>query len=131
MMTQENIIEAAIIKGSSTPEYNDSVIYYDGKVDMVLFPEGYATVSDTTVTFHYYTQDYLGNNRAVIDGATGAIITEARFFHLLSVVSAQRSDAASSALSSGCSRLKWKPYSSAPSASLPLSVIIPPNGYPK
>ncbi len=23
--------------------------------------------------FHYYTQDYLGNNRAVINGTTGAI----------------------------------------------------------
>ena len=30
-------------------------------------------VSGTTVTFHYYTQDYLGNNRAVINGSTGAI----------------------------------------------------------
>ena len=76
MMTQENIIEAAIIKGSSTPEYNDPVIYHDGKVDMVLFPEGNATVSGTTVTFPYYNQDYLGNNRAVINVSTGAIITE-------------------------------------------------------
>ncbi|MDE6741456.1 MAG: hypothetical protein K2J58_03905 [Muribaculaceae bacterium] len=25
------------------------------------------------VTFHYYTQDYLGNNRAVINGSTGTI----------------------------------------------------------
>ena len=30
-------------------------------------------VSGTAVTFHYYTQDYLGNNRAVINGSTGAI----------------------------------------------------------
>ncbi len=28
--------------------------------------------SGSTVTFHYYTQDYLGNNRAVINGSTGA-----------------------------------------------------------
>ena len=41
--------------------------------DLVLFPGGYATVSGTAVTFHYYTQDYLGNNRAVINGTTGAI----------------------------------------------------------
>ena len=41
--------------------------------DTVLFPGGYATVSGTAVTFHYYTQDYLGNNRAVINGSTGAI----------------------------------------------------------
>ena len=40
---------------------------------MVLFPGGYATINGSTVTFHYYTQDYLGNNRAVINGSTGAI----------------------------------------------------------
>lgn len=44
-----------------------------GKVDMVLFPGGYATLNGTSVTFHYSTQDYLGNNRAVINGSTGAI----------------------------------------------------------
>ncbi|MDE5812665.1 MAG: hypothetical protein K2H72_00115 [Muribaculaceae bacterium] len=49
------------------------VVYRDGKVDMVLFPGGYATINGTAVTFHYYTQDYLGNNRAVINGSTGAI----------------------------------------------------------
>ncbi|MDE5794917.1 MAG: hypothetical protein K2I08_09380 [Muribaculaceae bacterium] len=40
---------------------------------MILFPGGYATINGTAVTFHYYTQDYLGNNRAVINGSTGAI----------------------------------------------------------
>ncbi len=50
-----------------------NVIYRNGKVDMVLFPGGYATVNGTTVTFHYYTQDYLGNNRAVINDSTGTI----------------------------------------------------------
>ncbi len=49
------------------------LIYVKGSVDMVLFPSGYATVSGSAVTFHYYTQDYLGNNRAVINGSTGAI----------------------------------------------------------
>ncbi|MDE5870345.1 MAG: hypothetical protein K2H22_00145, partial [Muribaculaceae bacterium] len=29
---------------------------------MSLFPGGYATINGTAVTFHYYTQDYLGNN---------------------------------------------------------------------
>ena len=56
-----------------TVEYHGNVIYRDGKVDMVLFPGGYATIDGTAVTFHYYTQDYLGNNRAVINGSTGAI----------------------------------------------------------
>ena len=37
------------------------------------FPGGYATINGSSFTFHYYTQDYLGNNRAVINGSTGAI----------------------------------------------------------
>ncbi len=54
-------------------EYHGPVIYRNSKLDMVLFPGGYATQSGSDVTFHYYTQDYLGNNRAVINGSTGAI----------------------------------------------------------
>ncbi|MDE7345753.1 MAG: hypothetical protein K2N48_03315 [Muribaculaceae bacterium] len=49
------------------------VIYRSDKAGIVLFPGGYATIDGTAVTFHYYTQDYLGNNRAVINGSTGAI----------------------------------------------------------
>ena len=64
---------AAATSATSVSNYQDSLIYRDGKVDMLLFPGGYATVSGTAVTFHYYTQDYLGNNRAVINGTTGAI----------------------------------------------------------
>ncbi len=66
-------VAATGITGFSTTEYHGPVIYRDSKVDKVLFPGGYATVSGSTVTFHYYTQDYLGNNRAVINGSTGAI----------------------------------------------------------
>ena len=58
---------------ASVTEYRSNIIYRDGKVDMVLFPGGYATINGSAVTFHYYTQDYLGNNRAVINGSTGAI----------------------------------------------------------
>ena len=58
---------------ASEPNAVVSLIYRDGKVDMVLFPGGYATINGAAVTFHYYTQDYLGNNRAVINGSTGAI----------------------------------------------------------
>lgn len=55
-------------------EYRGPVIYRNGKVDMVLFPGGYASIDkDNAVTFHYYTQDYLGNNRAVVNGTTGAV----------------------------------------------------------
>ncbi len=56
----------------TTSKYHSNVIYRDGKVYMALFPGGYATL-DGGVNFHYYTQDYLGNNRAVINGSTGAI----------------------------------------------------------
>ncbi len=59
-------------KADNSFEYHGPVVYKNGKVDMVLFPGGYATV-EGGVTFHYYTQDYLGNNRAVINGSTGAI----------------------------------------------------------
>ena len=58
---------------TSVTDYRGNIIYRDGKVDMVLFPGGYATINGSAVTFHYYTQDYLGNNRAVINGSTGAI----------------------------------------------------------
>lgn len=61
------------LQGQETLEYHGPVIYRNGKIDMVLFPGGYATISGTTVTFHYYTQDYLGNNRAVVNGTTGLI----------------------------------------------------------
>ncbi|MDE6769012.1 MAG: hypothetical protein K2J78_04715 [Muribaculaceae bacterium] len=66
-------LQNGILIGKTTMEYRGNIIYRDGKVDMVLFPGGYATVSGSSVTFHYYTQDYLGNNRAVVNGSTGAI----------------------------------------------------------
>ncbi|MDE5870512.1 MAG: hypothetical protein K2H22_00990, partial [Muribaculaceae bacterium] len=70
---QSDGMDAIGVKVKTTTEYHGPVIYRDGKIDMVLFPGGYATVSGTSVTFHYYTQDYLGNNRAVINGSTGAV----------------------------------------------------------
>ena len=71
-MTHVTSLNGTVI-GKTTTEYRGNVIYRDGKVDMVLFPGGYATINGSAVTFHYYTQDYLGNNRAVINGSTGAI----------------------------------------------------------
>ena len=64
---------ANAISGTERIECHGPVIYRNGSIDMVQFPGGYATISGSTVTFHYYTQDYLGNNRAVINGTTGAI----------------------------------------------------------
>ncbi len=54
-------------------EYHGPIICCNGTIDMVLFPGDYATINGTAVTFHYYTQDFLGNNRALINGTTGAI----------------------------------------------------------
>ena len=41
------------------------IIYY-GKLDKFLFDGGYCTSKDGEVSFHYYQQDHLGNNRAVV-----------------------------------------------------------------
>ena len=45
------------------------IIYSNGKIDKVLFPGGYCTFpskdKSKEPTFHYYTQDHLGNNRIV------------------------------------------------------------------
>lgn len=41
------------------------IIYY-GKLDKFLFDGGYCTFKDGDVSFHYYQQDHLGNNRAVV-----------------------------------------------------------------
>ncbi len=49
------------------------ITYRCGLSNMALFLGGYASLNGTVATFHYYTQDYLGNNRAVINGSTGAI----------------------------------------------------------
>ena len=44
-------------------QYHGPVIYHNKKVDKVLFPGGYATISKTSATFHYHSQDYLSNHR--------------------------------------------------------------------
>ena len=43
-------------------------IYKDGKLSKVLFPGGYCTFDHDTQEpqFHYFTQDHLGTNRAVV-----------------------------------------------------------------
>ena len=54
-------------------EYHGPAVYRNGKVDRVLFSGGYATIDGGGVTFHYYTRDYQGSNRAVVNGTTGAV----------------------------------------------------------
>lgn len=53
-------------------EYRGMAVYKDNKPYMLLFRGGYVTF-ESGITFHYYTPDYLGNNRAVVNGTTGAI----------------------------------------------------------
>ncbi len=74
------------IVGMTKIEYHGPVIYRNGKIDMVRFPGGYATVNGSAVTFHYYTQDYLGCNRAVINGSTGAIEQTIAYYPYGSVI---------------------------------------------
>ena len=53
---------------TGTTEYSGDIIYKDGKLNKVLFPGGYCTFDHETQEpqFHYFTQDHLGNNRAVV-----------------------------------------------------------------
>ena len=53
---------------SGTTEYSGDFIYKDGKLHKVLFPGGYCTFDHETQEpqFYYFTQDHLGNNRAVV-----------------------------------------------------------------
>ena len=65
---------------SDTTDYIGSVIYEGRRASTVRFEGGYASFSPLAVsssrpapTFHYYIPDYLGNNRAVVNEATGAM----------------------------------------------------------
>ena len=52
-------------------EYSGNIIHRNGKPDKILFSGGYCTFNNTRnkePTFHYYTQDHLGNNRIVTNG---------------------------------------------------------------
>lgn len=55
------------IKGNDTLtiDYCGNAIYENGKLEKLLTEEGYITLTDTI--YHYFLQDYQGNNRVVID----------------------------------------------------------------
>ncbi len=57
-------------------EYIGNFIFENGQLAKALYPGGFATFSGTTPTYHYYTQDHLGNNRAVVneDGTLEQIV---------------------------------------------------------
>lgn len=46
--------------------YHGEFIFENGQLSKYLFDGGYATIANGQPTYHYYVQDHLGNNRAVI-----------------------------------------------------------------
>lgn len=52
---------------SDTVAYVGDFIFENGQPAKYLFAGGYATISNSQPTWHYYVQDHLGNNRAVIN----------------------------------------------------------------
>jgi hypothetical protein len=49
-------------------DYCGNIIYKDGKLSMIMTPEGYVTKVDNKYVYHYYLKDHLGNVRAVVNG---------------------------------------------------------------
>ncbi|MDE6079199.1 MAG: hypothetical protein K2G35_03950 [Duncaniella sp.] len=65
---------------SDTTDYIGPVIYEGRRASTVRFEGGYASFSPLAIagskpapTFHYYIPDYLGNNRVVVNAATGVM----------------------------------------------------------
>ena len=51
-----------------------------------LYPGSSAIIKGTAVTFQYYTQDYLGNRRAVVNSSTGAIEQTVAYYPYVGVI---------------------------------------------
>ena len=61
------LIPALTLSVDST-DYIGNFIFHNGKADKFLFDGGYCSfTSDNQPVYHYYTQDHLGNNRAVVN----------------------------------------------------------------
>lgn len=69
-LSSDEVVNA--LSGTSTEEYRGPFRYVNGVAVQAFFPGGYATLQ-SGVTFHYYTCDYLGNNRAVVNGMNGEL----------------------------------------------------------
>ena len=66
-----------ILESDST-DYIGNFIFENGKPDKYLFAGGFASLRNDAdgkpeIAFHYYDQDHLGNNRAVVSARTGAV----------------------------------------------------------
>ena len=53
--------------GRDSTDYRGELILRNSQMEKFLFSGGYATINSGAPTFHYYTQDHLGNNRAVVN----------------------------------------------------------------
>lgn len=53
--------------GYTSVDYCGNVIYKTGVLDKILTDVGYITLSNDSVTYHYFITDYLGNNRVVLN----------------------------------------------------------------
>lgn len=60
-------LDASNTLSSDTVAYVGDFIFENGQPAKYLFAGGYATISNSQPTWHYYVQDHLGNNRAVIN----------------------------------------------------------------
>ena len=66
-----------ILESDST-DYHGNLIVENGKPDKYMFAGGFASLRNDAdgkpeIAFHYYDQDHLGNNRAVVSARTGAV----------------------------------------------------------
>ena len=67
-----NKLRVVYTNPGSTTEYCGNMIYEGGTLKQILVDGGYVTLSGSTPTYHYYLQDYLGNNRVVCN-ASGTV----------------------------------------------------------
>lgn len=67
-----NKLRVVYTNPGSTTEHCGNMIYEGGTLKQILVDGGYVTLSGSTPTYHYYLQDYLGNNRVVCN-ASGTV----------------------------------------------------------
>ena len=75
--TTHRLSTSEILSKDST-DYHGNLIVENGKPDKYLFAGGFASLRNSAdgkpeIAFHYYDQDHLGNNRAVVSARTGAV----------------------------------------------------------
>ena len=75
--TTHRLSTSEILSKDST-DYHGNLIVENGKPDKYLFAGGFASLRNSAdgkpeMAFHYYDQDHLGNNRAVVSARTGAV----------------------------------------------------------